>query len=69
MPDWYRDHNLSPECYPDEVYLDWAQDNGLHVDAAGNVTDPAELVADEADDAEAWRRDDGQPNGLDTWDF
>lgn len=35
--DWYRDHSLSPEAYSDEEYLDWAQDNGLYVDAAGNV--------------------------------
>jgi len=37
MPDWYRDHSLSPECYPESGYLDWAQDHGLYVDAAGNV--------------------------------
>jgi len=35
--DWYKDHSLSPECYPESEYLDWAQDNGLYVDAAGNV--------------------------------
>jgi hypothetical protein len=35
--DWYKDHSLSPEAYPDSTYLDWAQDNGLYVDAAGNV--------------------------------
>lgn len=50
MPDWYRDHNLSPECYPDDVYLDWAQDHGLYVDAAGNVSDPAETRADDDPD-------------------
>ena len=37
MADWYRDHNASPECYPDAEYLEWAQDNGLYVDATGNV--------------------------------
>ena len=37
MPDWYRDHSASPECYSDSEYLEWAQDNGLYVDAAGNV--------------------------------
>ena len=37
MPDWYRTHNASPDCYPDEEYYSWAQDNGLYVDAAGNV--------------------------------
>lgn len=37
MPDWYRDHDLSPECYPDWEYREWAQDNGLYVDLAGNV--------------------------------
>lgn len=42
MPDWYRTHSASPEAYPDREYTDWAQDNGLRVDAAGNVTDPAE---------------------------
>ena len=37
MPDWYRDHNASPDAYPAGEYLAWAQDNGLYVDAAGNV--------------------------------
>jgi hypothetical protein len=37
MADWYRDHPLSPEAYSDREYLDWAQDKGLYVDAAGNV--------------------------------
>jgi hypothetical protein len=37
MPDWYRTHNASPDAYPDSEYTDWAQDNGLYVDAAGNV--------------------------------
>lgn len=37
MPDWYRTHNASPDAYSDEEYRDWAQDNGLYVDAAGNV--------------------------------
>ena len=36
MPDWYRDHpHAGPES--DAEYRDWAQDNGLYVDAAGNV--------------------------------
>jgi hypothetical protein len=70
MPDWYRDHNLSPECYPDEVYLDWAQDNGLYVDAAGNVDygPPASLGAEIADE-DAVFADDDEPSGLDTWEF
>jgi hypothetical protein len=37
MPDWNRDHSASPDAYPDSEYLEWAQDNGLYVDAAGNV--------------------------------
>lgn len=37
MPDWYRTHDLSPEAYPDSEYRNWAQNSGLHVDAAGNV--------------------------------
>lgn len=37
MPDWYKTHNASPDAYPDEEYYNWAQDNGLYVDAAGNV--------------------------------
>jgi hypothetical protein len=37
MPDWYRTHGLGPEHYPDTEYRDWAQDNGLYVDVAGNV--------------------------------
>ena len=35
--DWYKDHSASPDAYPDSDYRDWAQDNGLYVDAAGNV--------------------------------
>jgi hypothetical protein len=42
MPDWYRDHNISPEAAGEDAYLGWAQASGLRVDAAGNVTDPAE---------------------------
>jgi hypothetical protein len=37
MADWYRDHGASPDAYPESEYLSWAQDQGLHVDAAGNV--------------------------------
>ncbi|HEY6493287.1 MAG TPA: hypothetical protein VIZ43_08445 [Trebonia sp.] len=37
MPDWYRTHSLGPEHYSDAEYRDWAQDNGLYVDLAGNV--------------------------------
>ena len=34
--DWYKDHpHAGPES--DAEYLEWAQDNGLYVDAAGNV--------------------------------
>ena len=48
MPDWYRTHSLSPEAYPDSEYREWAQDNGLHVDAAGNVDyGPPEPVRDD----------------------
>ncbi len=35
--DWHKDHPLSPDAYPESEYLNWAQDNGLYVDAAGNV--------------------------------
>lgn len=36
MPDWYKDNpHAGPES--DEEYYAWAQDNGLYVDAAGNV--------------------------------
>jgi hypothetical protein len=48
MPDWYRDHDLSPEAYPESEYLGWVQDQGLHVDAAGNVDyGPPEGTGDE----------------------
>jgi hypothetical protein len=48
--DWYKDHPLSPEAYPDSVYLDWAQDNGLYADAAGNVDcGPPEPCSEERD--------------------
>ncbi len=68
--DWYKDHSLSPEAYPDSEYLGWAQDNGLYVDAAGNVDyrppgDRASLVADE----DVIFVDDEGPNGLDSWEF
>lgn len=74
MPDWYRDHNLSPECYPDDVYLAWAQDHGLYVDAAGNVDygPPEPDRRDESfviPDEDMVTADDGEPNGLDTWEF
>ena len=71
MPDWYRDHNASPDCYPDSEYLDWAQDNGLYVDAAGNVDygpperDRSYLIRDE----DVVFVDDDSGSGLDTWDF
>jgi hypothetical protein len=42
MPDWYRDHNYSPEAATDAEYRDWAQDNGAHVDLAGNVSWPGD---------------------------
>ena len=35
--DWYKDYPMGPEAYPESEYLSWAQDNGLYVDAAGNV--------------------------------
>lgn len=37
MPDWYKTHRASPDCYPESEYREWAQDNGLYVDLAGNV--------------------------------
>ena len=37
MPDWYRTHSLSPEAYSDDEYRNWAQENGLYVDVAGNM--------------------------------
>lgn len=37
MADWYKTHNASPDCYSEAEYREWAQDNGLYVDAAGNV--------------------------------
>lgn len=40
--DWYRDHHISPEAAGDDVYRDWAQDAGAHVDVAGNVIWPDE---------------------------
>jgi hypothetical protein len=46
MADWYRDHTLSPEAYPDSEYLGWAQDQGAVVDAAGNVDFYAPMAAD-----------------------
>ncbi len=72
MPDWYRDHDLSPECYPDSEYRDWAQDNGLYVDAAGNVDygppDPRDRFYEIPDEDIVF--DSGtEANGLDTWDF
>lgn len=42
MGDWYRDHDVSPEVAGDEVYREWAQDNGAHVDQAGNVFWPGD---------------------------
>jgi hypothetical protein len=45
--DWHKDHSLGPECYSDAEYYAWAQDNGLYVDAAGNVDyGPPEPVRD-----------------------
>ena len=74
MADWYRDHDLSPEAYSETEYLGWAQDQGLYVDAAGNVDygrPPA--PGDERyiilDDEDVIFVDDSEPNGLDTWDF
>lgn len=62
MPDWYRSHNASPDAYPESEYREWAQDNGLYVDAAGNVDygppdpdDDLNPVRDEPDfEAEAY---------------
>lgn len=51
MPDWYRTHDLSPEAYSDDEYRSWAQDNGLYVDAAGNVDyGPPEAAAERAEE-------------------
>lgn len=51
--DWYKDHpHVSPEAVSDEEYYSWAQDNGLYVDAAGNV-DYGPPGDDDWDD-EAW---------------
>ena len=67
--DWYKDHpHAGPES--DAEYYAWAQDNGLYVDAAGNVDygppgDRASVVADE----DMIFVDDEGPNGLDSWDF
>ena len=72
MPDWYRDHDLSPEAYPESAYLDWAQDQGLYVDAAGKVDYGPPERTDERyvlDDEDVVFVDDGKPHGLDTWDF
>jgi len=60
--DWYKDHPLSPECYPDSEYLGWAQDNGLYVDAAGNVDygppDPTDEELDSRGDPSEYLDDD-----------
>ena len=55
MPDWYRDHDLSPECYPESEYLAWAQDQGLYVDAAGNVDYGPPVVAAPFETGAPWR--------------
>jgi hypothetical protein len=65
VPDWYRDHDLSPECYPESEYLAWAQDQGLYVDAAGNVDYGPTLIADE----DVIDADPHGGEGLDTWEF
>jgi len=73
MADWYRDHDLSPEAYSETEYLGWAQDQGLYVDAAGNVDYGPPAPGDERyiilDDEDVIFVDDSEPNGLDTWDF
>lgn len=71
MPDWYRDHNISPEAAGDDAYLGWAQDHGLRVDAAGNVTDPAEAGTSfpVEDDDVTFTGDPEACGGLDTWEF
>jgi hypothetical protein len=61
MPDWYRTHSLSPEAYPDSEYLAWAQDNGLYVDAAGNVDyGPPEPPAFQDKSGFQWSGDTGE---------
>lgn len=42
MPDWYRDHSLSPEASSDEEYRDWAHEAGAHIDLTGNVVWPGD---------------------------
>jgi hypothetical protein len=60
MSDWYDTHDASPACYSDAEYLNWAQDAGVHVDVAGNVTwpgcDPGDalLVPIEVETPEGW---------------
>lgn len=67
--DWHKDHPLSPDAYPESEYLDWAQDNGLYVDAAGNVDygppTRAAVIADE----DVTFADPGGGSGLDSWDW
>jgi hypothetical protein len=82
MADWYRDHDLSPDAYSEAEYLDWCQDKGLHVDAAGNVQydgpTPVDAyrpplsggqVIDMDDEDVEFRRDPSPSGGLDTWEF
>ena len=76
MPDWYKTHSASPECYSDAEYRDWAQDNGLYVDAAGNVDyGPPEPARDSdrsyviPDEDVVVAKDTATGGGLDTWDF
>lgn len=67
--DWYKDHPVGPEACPESEYLAWAQDNGLYVDAAGNVDygppEPASVVADE----DVTFPDGERAAGLDDWEW
>jgi hypothetical protein len=60
MTDWYRDHALSPEAHSDDEYRDWAQDQGLCVDAAGNVDYGAPERDSESEPAYVWELGDDE---------
>lgn len=62
--DWYKDHPpAGPES--DAEYLGWAQDNGLYVDAAGNVDYGPPGYGSPSNCSHIWHRDpDGWDEGL-----
>lgn len=51
MPDWYRDHRLSPEASDPEEYRDWAYEAGAEIDGVGNVVWPDGTVTDMREEA------------------